>query len=682
MRSPHAEAVTLVLDQGTSEREVPLARRTGDGAWTVTLDDAPPGTRYGLRADGAWAPERGLAFDRAKLLIDPWALAVDREPHPSESLLATARGVDSGAAMPRAVVVDRHALRGSAPPVERPRVPWRDTVIYEAHVRQLTRRHPDLEPALRGTYLGLASEPVIEHLRSLGVTTVELMPIFQFASEPHLWRRGGRNAWGYAPFGWLAPHAAYATGGDGRQSAETAEMVRRLHAAGLEVILDVVFNHSAEGGLDGQTLGLRGLGWGDVYRLHADGRAVDWTGTGNTLDASRPLVHRLVIDSLRWWATAYGVDGFRFDLAPTLGRGADGRFDPRGELLAAIAADPWLRDLKLIAEPWDLGPDGYAAGRFAAPFREWNDAFRDTARRFWTLDARTDALGTVCAELATRLAGSQDRFGERGPTASIHYVISHDGPTLVDWTRYARKHNEANGEDNRDGPARSFARNWGVEGPTDDPEIRAARWRARRNALATLVFARGVPMLAQGDELGRTQLGNDNAYCHDNERTWIDWANTDREWLAEVRALLALRRRFDLLRGEGFLRSADETGTDAVAWLAPDGAPLAGEAWHRLKHAAFAMLLEEGTPAAACPSGLALLINGSHDEVAFSLPTERRDGPWWLLFATPWPDLVEAGSDHLDGWRCAPRSLVLLAFGDAARGAARSAPPPKPTPDG
>ena len=430
--------------------------------------------------------------------------------------------VDNARYMPKSVVVDgRFDWQG----VDRPRLSWEDTVLYECHVRGLTQRHPALDEEIRGTYLGLASPRVLEHLRRLGVTAVELLPVQHIATEPHLQHRGLRNYWGYSPLGFCAPHAGYATGGLGEQVVQFKTMVRELHRAGLEVILDVVFNHSAEGDHTGPVLSLKGLDNAAYFRLpeREKDRYLNYTGCGNTLDCGQPAVHRLVLESLRYWAREMRVDGFRFDLATVLGREGKGeRFDAGATLLERIAEDDELRDLKLIAEPWDVGPEGYQLGRFPAPWAEWNDRYRDTVRRFWRGDPGT--LG----DLATRLAGSRDLFTDKKPTCSVNFVACHDGFTLADLVSYEHKHNERNGEDNRDGADDNRSRNWGQEGPTEDPGIRAARDRARRNLLATLALSQGVPMLLYGDEIGRSQGGNNNAYCQDNPTSWVDWSHRGR----------------------------------------------------------------------------------------------------------------------------------------------------------
>ena len=513
-----------LFDRGEERR--PLEPE-GDGWWALPLEDLSPGTRYGLRLGGG------------PLLLDPAAEAVVPSAHPEApgGLLCAAP--------------DRRFEWGDDAPLRRP---WRETVIYEAHVKGMTARCPWLDPELRGTYLGLADGRVVDHLLSLGVTAVELMPVAAFLTEPRLRELGLPNYWGYNPAAFLAPHPAYATRPEDPAAAprELKTLIRTLHRAGLEVILDVVFNHTAEGPragpFAGPTLSLRGLDEGAYYRLDPDTETgnVDWTGCGNTLDASSAPVQHLILSALRHWVREYHVDGFRFDLAPTLGRGpaAEPAFDPAHPLLSAIARDPVLASVKLIAEPWDLGPDGYCLGRFPPPWAEWNDRFRDAARAFWRGDRER------APELRRRLAGSPDLGFHLDPDndgashPSLDFITCHDGFTLEDLVSYGEKHNQANLEDNRDGHPHNLSRNWGVEGPTDDPEILAARDRAARGLLTTLALTQGVPMLSHGDEFGRTQAGNNNAYCHDSELTWVDWEPSPNH----CERLLSLRRRMALGR--------------------------------------------------------------------------------------------------------------------------------------
>ncbi len=553
IRSDGAEQVWLCLFDGVDSVEserLPLERGP-DGVWEGTFAGLAAGQVYGVRAAGPHAPGRGQRFDRAKLLLDPYARAVVGGVRWRPEIEARAHGVDSAAVAPRGVITasafdwqgDRH-----------PRTPWAETVLYEAHVKGLTRLHPEVPEEARGTYLGLAHPAVVEHLVSLGITAVELMPVQQSFTERHLVESGLTNYWGYNPVAFFAPDAGYAAGTD--PVGEFKEMVRRLHAAGLEVILDVVFNHTAEGDAEGPTLSFKGLDNELYYRLDPGDRSryLNYSGCGNTLDFGRRRVVGLALDCLRYWVEEMHVDGFRFDLAVALGRGRSGRFEPRGPFFEAVAAEPVLARTKLIAEPWDLGPDGYQLGRFPSGWREWNDRFRDCVRAYWLGDPG------VSEELRLRLAGSPDLFpAARGrEQASINYVTSHDGFTLADLVSYERRHNQLNGERNRDGHPDELSGNFGVEGPSDEPAVVERRRRARRGMLAALALARGVPMIAHGDELGRTQRGNNNAYCQDNPISWVDWRSASARHgpAALLRWLLRLRKR--LLRAGGRRRGTEE----------------------------------------------------------------------------------------------------------------------------
>ena len=533
--SHHASRIELLLlpDPGPCGEpdRFPLERLAGPLWWTEVPIDVR-GRTYAIRADGPRRPDLGHRFDPGRLLLDPWAVAV------------VGRARHEGGSGLRSLAL---AVGPEGESERRPKVPWADTVLYEAHVRGLTRLHPGVPERLRGTYLGLAADAVVEHLVGLGVTTLELLPVQQFVSEPRLVEAGLSNYWGYNPVAPLAPHGAYASRADGRQVEELREAIRRLHRVGVEVVLDLVLNHTAEGPLSGSTYGLRGLDNASYYRHQpADpARYLDVTGCGNTLDASRDLGHRLLLDCLRHWATVYGVDGFRLDLAPALARGPAGEFDPDAPLFRAIREDSLLADLKWIAEPWDLGPGGYRLGDFPRPFRQWNDRYRDTARRLWR------GAGDGAAELARRQLGSHDLLGPSEQPRSVDYVTSHDGFTLADLTSYSRRHNEANGEANRDGHRHEISDNHGAEGPSDDPVVRLSRRRTRLGLLATLALTRGVPMLSHGDEVGRSQGGNNNAYCHDGPLTWVDWEpEADEDLRAPLAALLRLRREQGAVREE------------------------------------------------------------------------------------------------------------------------------------
>jgi isoamylase len=582
VHSAPAERVELCLfDAAGAEQRYRLEEVTGD-VHHGYLPGIGPGQQYGYRVHGPWRPQEGLRCNPAKLLVDPCARAVGGRLVWDPAVLGHDRRHsdradhrDSAPFVPRSVVVDPTFAWGDDRP---PRTPQHDTVIYEAHVRGLTIRHPAVAPARRGTYAGLADEAVIGYMQRLGVTAVQLMPVHHFVSELFLVQRGLRNYWGYNPLAFSAPHAGYAAGAVGAVR-EFQAMVAALHRAGIEVILDVVYNHSCEGDHLGPHLSLKGLDNSAYYRLDpADQRHYDdVTGTGNALDLCHPATLRLVLDSLRYWITEMHVDGFRFDLAATLARRENG-VDMRSSFLQAVGQDPLLRQVKLIAEPWDLGPDGYQAGRFPEPWAEWNDRFRDGVRDFWR-----GADGAL-AELAFRLTGSSDRYRGtgRGPSTSVNFVTSHDGFTLADLVSYDRKHNEANGEHDRDGSQDNRSWGSGAEGLTDDPTVLAIRRARQRSMLATLLLSVGVPMLTAGDELGRTQQGNNNAYCQDNELSWLDWAGADGELLALAQDLGRLRARHPVFRRRQWLEGRPEHGpeVDDIGWFRTDGTPMATEDWH------------------------------------------------------------------------------------------------------
>ena len=572
--SAHATRIEVCLFDaaGRESARLPLPESEGH-VWFGRVPGLGPGAAYGLRAHGPWAPEAGHRFNPAKLLIDPHAQALGGPLrwHPAMQGTAADGGPDpsdSAAVVPRALVLPPPA---PAPRPPRPLRPLAETVIYEGHVKGLTMRLPGV--AHPGSFAALGAEPFVAHLRALGVTALELLPVQAFIDDRHLVERGLTNFWGYQPVAWCAPEPRYLAGG-GPETLRAA--IDRLHEAGIEVILDVVYNHSGEGGADGPILSLRGLDNASYYRHGPGGVAVDDTGCGNTLNTEHPAVIALVAASLRHWAEVYGVDGFRFDLAATLGRRASG-FDANAPLLAVLRADPLLSRLRLIAEPWDLGPGGYRLGAFGHPFLEWNDRFRDGLRRFWRGDPG------AAPDLAAAVAGSAAEFDHSGraATSSVNFVAAHDGFTLEDLVSYREKHNEANGEGNRDGHAANFSDNLGVEGPSPDPAVRAARDRRKRAMLATLFLSQGTPMLLAGDELGRTQGGNNNAYCQDNPTTWLDWAGADAALLAFTRRLIAFRRAHPVLRQPRFLhsRERERDGMRDLLWWHETGRPMDYPDW-------------------------------------------------------------------------------------------------------
>ncbi|WP_239451489.1 glycogen debranching protein GlgX [Elioraea rosea] len=653
--SEHASRVVLCLFDRDGRREI--ARRDlpehSDGVWHGYLPGAGPGLAYGYRVHGPWEPKAGHRFNPNKLLLDPYAKALAGTLRYGEALHGhRADGAmdrrDSAALMPKAVVTTFAEPDGAPPP---PRTAWRDTVIYEAHLRGLTITHQAVPEAHRGRFAGLAHPAVIGHLQRIGVTAVELLPVQAFADEPFLVRRKLTNYWGYNTLGFFAPHCRYLASGE---AEEMRAAIRALHAAGIEVILDVVYNHTAEGDEDGPTLSFRGIDQASYYRLRADDprRMVNDTGTGNTLNLSHPRVVQMVMDSLRHWVTVYGVDGFRFDLATVLGREAGG-FDVGAGFFDALRQDPVLARAKLIAEPWDIGHGGYQLGRHPSGFAEWNDRFRDTVRCFWRGD---EGLRPA---MAARLAGSADLFDHSGRRAwaSVNYVASHDGFTLRDTVSYERRHNEANGEEGRDGHPDNHSRNWGAEGDTADPAILETRHRVARALLATVFLAHGTPMLAMGDEAWRSQGGNNNAYCQDNATSWFDWtlaASAEGEAMTRfVARLAALRRAHPVLRSDRFLHGAHVGGgiTD-LAWYAADGTVLAHDRWHDHGDRAFAMQL--AGPSGAGIEVLRVLMNPSPQPATFALA-----GAFRLLLDTAAPDVPEA--DVADRLVVPAHALVLLA---------------------
>ncbi|MEZ3182907.1 glycogen debranching protein GlgX [Streptomyces pimonensis] len=638
------------------------------------LPGVGPGQRYGYRVHGPWAPTAGDRCNPAKLLLDPYATAVDgqidnhpslyeRDPHGPDR-------ADSAGHTMLGVVTDPAFDWGDD---TRPGRPHSDTVIYEAHVKGLTRAHPDVPAELRGTYAGLAHPAVVEHLTSLGVTAVELMPVHQFVQDGVLQGRGLANYWGYNTIGFFAPHNAYAARGTrGQQVTEFKEMVKTLHAAGLEVILDVVYNHTAEGNHLGPTLSFRGIDNSAYYRL-VDGdwaHYYDTTGTGNSLLMRHPYVLQLIMDSLRYWVTEMHVDGFRFDLAATLARQFH-EVDRLSAFFDLIQQDPVISRVKLIAEPWDVGEGGYQVGNFPPLWSEWNGLYRDAVRDFWRGEEHT--LG----EFASRLTGSSDLYAHNGrrPRASVNFVTAHDGFTLRDLVSYNDKHNEANGEDNRDGESANRSWNCGEEGPTRDPAVLELRARQQRNFLATLLLSQGIPMLSHGDELGRTQRGNNNAYCQDNEISWIDWRLTgeQRELLDFTRRLISLRLAHPVLRRRRFFRGetvrhADQPLPDLV-WLLPDGREMTDDDWRRSDAHSVGVFLNGDAIAEPGPRGrrlvddsFLLLLNSHWEPVRFRLPDAAYGERWTALIDTADPEGTPDEAEHKAATTliAGPRSLVLL----------------------
>ena len=597
--SASAEAVDLCLfDASGAESRVRLQERTGD-VWHGYLAGVGPGQEYGYRVHGPYDPANGKRHDGAKLLSDPYARALTGGYVLHDAVFEV--GQESAPHVPRSVVVHDDFDWGDD---RRPGTAWAETVVYEMHVKGYTARHPGVPEQLRGTYAGLAHPAAIEHLTGLGVTAVELLPVHHFVSEPHLLRRGLTNYWGYNTLGYFAPHAGYSSSGvHGQQVGEFKAMVRALHEAGIEVLLDVVYNHTAEGDETGPTLSMRGIDNESYYRLLPEDRARyrDYTGCGNTLDLRVPHVLQLVMDSLRYWVQEMHVDGFRFDLASALVRGGH-EVDLLGPFLQAVQQDPALASVKLVAEPWDVGEGGYQVGRFPAPWAEWNDRYRDAGRDSWR------GSGAGARELASRLSGSSDLFGApgRAPWASVNFVTAHDGFSLRDLTSYEHKHNEANGESNRDGESHNRSWNCGVEGETDDAGVNALRRRQARNLLATLLLSSGVPMMTMGDELRRTQRGNNNAYCQDGELSHLSWEPEPGgdDLMAWVSALLALRRDHPVLRQRSFFTGqAPEHRSKDIVWFAADGAELGEQDWFDPALGALGMYVNGAGIAACGPRG-------------------------------------------------------------------------------
>jgi glycogen operon protein len=642
-------------------RRIVLPEKT-NRIWHGYVPGLRTGQIYGYRVHGPHDPANGRIFLPSKVLLDPYAKAIARDLRPDPAALDPA--ADSAPFAPLARVVDT-AFDWQGDRLLR--TPWHRTVVYETHVKGFTRLHPGVPEPLRGTYAGLASPAAIGYLRDLGITAVELLPVHYHLDEPHLVARGLTNYWGYNTLGYFAPDPRFAATGPDGAVEEFQAMVRALHAAGIEVLLDVVYNHTAEGGQGGPVWSFRGIDNEAYYRLSADrARYVDFTGCGNSLNVAHPQTLQLIMDSLRYWVMEMHVDGFRFDLASALARGLweVGRL---GAFFDIIHQDPVLSQVKLIAEPWDLGPDGYQVGNFPVLWTEWNDHYRDCIRRFW------NGGGGSIGELATRLAGSSDLYGDddRSPGASLNFITAHDGFTLRDLVSYNHKHNEANGEGNRDGTDQNDSWNHGVEGLTDDPEVSRLRARQQRNFLATLLLSQGVPMLLAGDECGHTQQGNNNAYCQDSPLTWLDWKlGPERASLLEfTRMLLKLRRDQPVFRRRRFFQGRPIHGADVkdLYWLKPDGTEMGEGDWQANHVQCLGMALPgnqiEETDARGEPiagDSFVILFNARPDTVGFRLGARHRDLHWVCVFDTAQPDAVERRFAHMETYLMDGRSLVVL----------------------
>jgi isoamylase len=666
--SSNGEQVTLCLfDADGTEEQLVLPERDGD-VWHGFVPGVGPGQLYGFRVSGPYEPARGLYYNPAKLLLDPYARAIEGQVRFGPELLGHATDnpsapslLDSAAHMPRGVVL------AGAPALTavRPQHALADTIVYEVHVRGFTAAHPGVPPELRGTYAGLAHDASLEHLIRLGVTAVELLPVHHYVPEEFLVARGLTNYWGYNTIGFFAPHAGYSAavraGQPGGQVEEFRAMVDALHAVGLEVVLDVVFNHTAEGGPGGPTLCYRGLDNAAYYRLDPNdpGRYIDTTGCGNSLNTGNPVALRMIMDSLRYWFGEMGVDGFRFDLAPTLGR-QEGGFDPFSAFFDLVAQDPLISQAKLIAEPWDVGRlDSYDVGRFPPLWSEWNGRFRDTIRDWWRSEDR------ILGDFASRLCGSADIYGDRGegrrPTASVNFVTVHDGFTLADLVSYNGKHNEANGEGNRDGTDDNRSWNCGIEGVTTDPDVLALRARQQRAFLATLLLSAGVPMLLGGDEVGRTQRGNNNAYCQDNDITWFDWSTIDRDLLRFTTDLIELRRRHPVFRRRRFL-----TGPAAadLRWFTASGIEMTDQNWTDPVARSVSLWIDGSTDPDVDAAGTPLLdddflvfVNAWWEPLTFTVPADASGRHWDIVCDTFDPARTGTAGAQLD---VGPRSIVAL----------------------
>ena len=679
--SENATGVELCLFAGaedeTETHHIKMRERTNQ-VWHCYLPDARPGQLYGYRVHGPYKPEEGHRFNPAKLLLDPYGKAITGRIKWSDAIFPYKIGgsnedreidsSNSAGGMPKCVVVDDAF---SWDDDRRPEIPWNRTVIYEAHVKGMTVQHPEVPEHLRGTYLGLCSDPMIDHFLSLGVTAVELLPVHHFINDRHLEEKGLTNYWGYNSIGFFAPDVRYSTSGLGNQVYEFKSMVRTFHAAGIEVILDVVYNHTAEGNHMGPMLSFKGIDNRAYYRLVAEdaSKYYDFTGTGNSLNMQHPRTIQLIMDSLRYWVTEMHVDGFRFDLAPVLARELF-EVDRLSAFFDIIQQDPVLSTVKLIAEPWDVGPGGYQVGNFPVGWAEWNGKYRDAIRKLWKSEP-----GQI-PEAASRLSGSADiyKWSDRLAYASLNFIVAHDGFTLNDLVSYNEKHNDANGENNQDGHNDNISRNWGAEGPTDDEGILDIRFRMMRNFMATLAFSQGVPMIAHGDEIARTQKGNNNVYAQDNELSWMNWELDDRQrkLLEFTRKVFAIRHTNPVLRRRSFFRGkVISSGTKDLTWIRPDGQEMTEAEWKNEQNLTLGMLIhgdatddtdDRGRPIEG--DTMLLVLNSGEGKVDFTLPAIAGEGVWVELVDTAddQSELVHNGRVDVE-----PYSLVLLRHGSERR---------------
>jgi isoamylase len=679
LHAVNATGVELCLYEPWGKKTREVARlRLGERShhiWHGYIPGLKPGQQYGFRVSGPYEPKNGHRFNANKLLIDPYAKALSGIVQWNDAVYGYKIGhkdadlsfskTDSAPFMPRSVVIDpSFDWEGDTPP----RIPYHKSIIYEAHVKGLTWQHPDIPEEIRGTYAAIAHPVMIRHFQDLGITAIELMPVHQFVRDHFLLQKGLSNYWGYNTIGFFTPDARYSASGKlGQQVREFKEMVKALHKVGIEVILDVVYNHTAEGNQMGATLCFRGIDNADYYRLTEDRRYfMDYTGTGNTLNVMMPNVLRLIMDSLRYWVQEMHVDGFRFDLAAALARELHD-VDRLGSFFDIVHQDPVISQVKLIAEPWDIGEGGYQVGKFPPGWAEWNGKYRDTIRDYWR------GAESMLGEFALRLTGSPDLYFNdyRHPFASINFVTAHDGFTLEDLVSYNEKHNEANGENNNDGESHNRSWNCGVEGPTDDPEILKLRARQKRNFMATLFLSQGVPMIVSGDELGRTQRGNNNAYCQDNEISWINWQNQDKDFLAYCQKLIHFYRRHPAFSRKRWFKGQPikGIGVEDIAWFQPNGTEMTEENWSHDFAKSFAMFLngkalrtmdENGNP--IHDDNFYLIFNAHYDGLDFRLPVERYGGGWMKVIDTSADYVSEKGLplDSVDTVHVFGRTVMVM----------------------
>ncbi|MBE2258241.1 MAG: glycogen debranching protein GlgX [Candidatus Accumulibacter sp.] len=674
--SEHAERVELCLFDPSGRREVQRIelREQTDQIWHCYLPEARPGLLYGYRVHGPYDPANGHRFNGNKLLIEPYAKDIVGQVRWSDAHFSYKIGHrnqdlsfdrrDNQAGIPKSRVIDPAFTWGND---RAPNIPWSDMVVYEMHVRGFTMKHPEVPPALRGTYAGLATAPVIDHLKRLGITSVELMPVHAFINDRHLIERGLTNYWGYNSIGFFAPDHRYSSSGS---ISEFKTMVKTFHSHDIEVILDVVYNHTAEGSHLGPTLSFRGVDNASYYRLVADNRryCMDYTGCGNTLNLQQPRVLQMIMDSLRYWVLEMHVDGFRFDLASALARELH-EVNRLGAFFDILLQDPVLSQVKLIAEPWDLGEGGYQVGNFPAGWGEWNDHYRDTMRSYWKGD------GGLIGDFARRLTGSSDFYEHSGrkPYASVNFITAHDGFTLHDLVSYNGKHNEANCENNQDGTDNNNSWNCGAEGPTDDAGVNELRARQKRNMLATLFVSQGVPMLLAGDEMGRSQGGNNNAYCQDNEISWVNWdlSETDRNFMAFVQRIITLRREHPVFRRRNFFqgRAIQGSAVKDIHWFKPDGSEMSDHEWAHDFARSLGVYLDgqameerDGRGRAVHDDNILLLFNSHHENIEFRLPVLRPGDEWHSVLDTHIADGLVADGVFQggDNYPLESRSLALL----------------------